>query len=150
MPGKHCAIHGVSAIYLSKFPRKTESQKKEKSFFSTLANWSKIKSINDCCIKDLWIWLSLSCVPWFPAYKWRFIYLEKCTQSLETRLRMKNLTRSRFVIGDSQLLWHAIYSLEMKENLCNSETNKNLNIKWFNLLIVKSMKPVSNIEHLYE
>ena len=42
------------------------------------------------------IWLSLSCVPWFPGYTWRIIiYLQKHKQSLETRVHMTNLTRSK-------------------------------------------------------
>ena len=41
--------------------------------------------------KNMRIWLSLFCVPWFPGYAWRFIYLQKGTQSLETREHMTNL-----------------------------------------------------------
>ena len=45
-------------------------------------------------MKYLWIWLRLSCVPWFQEYTWRFIYLQKGTQSLETSVHLTNLTRS--------------------------------------------------------
>ena len=44
------------------------------------------------------IWLSLSCAPWFPGYNWRFIYLQRGTQSLVTRVHMTKLTRSDFFV----------------------------------------------------
>ena len=46
-------------------------------------------------IKEYGIWLSLSYVPWFSGYTWRFIYLHRDTQSLKTRVHMTILTGSK-------------------------------------------------------
>ena len=45
--------------------------------------------------RSIGTWWSLSCVPWYPGYTWCFIYLQKGAQSLETRVHMTNLKRSK-------------------------------------------------------
>ena len=50
----------------------------------------KSKTMPSACLKlqNIWIWLSLLWVTWFPGYTWCFIYLLKGTQSLKTRVNM--------------------------------------------------------------
>ena len=56
------------------------------------------------------ILVSLSCIPWFLRYTWRFVYLQKGTQPLKTRVHMTDLTRSNLSIGLHR--WADVFVLE--------------------------------------